>query len=443
MQNRRHPTIISPPSASPTNADEASAGDRFKQSPPDRQGGPQSPPASSQRIIFGRRLDGQQITKTVIAKMVAIGVMTFFFLRSLIHYAVVVSARTNAPVYSIASSAGSGYESTWQGGYVSTHGGPIGDDEDAAAQRHANAIDAGSDSPFSAPNRALKEGDRDVWFMPDYNWTSKFDDRGLTTCVIVRTYANQRNALVALIATLLSSRHPGIYAILVDTGKKAPFKDIGKLAQLWNSLVGRDAVFVSRWTYHNSRAIFPQLAVEDYGYVATDLAMEDALYGSWPLKPDGEPVMHCDTFLVTNGDNLYSDEFFIKGLKAIAVGGFDMVGQHWISHYPWEAPVWESRTVEQLRQNSPKECGSLRTGRDMEMWAAADFHISCIDLGAVLFRRWLLDIAGRRFVLDALAVNATGKHVDMFTLDGRFFNEIHNLPAVKTTLIREVYMVHQ
>ena len=296
--------------------------------------------------------------------------------------------------------------------------------------------------PFQPPRAFAARSSADPrWFEPDYGWRNRTGS-DLTTCVVVRTYVNQRNMLMALLGSLAASRHPGLFTILVDTGKAEPFDELPALAALFNELSERPhAVSVSRWAYHNSRALYPQLAVEDFGYVATDLALEDALYGSWPLGADGLPVLHCDTFVVTNGDNMYTAAFFEEALRAAATERYDMIGTHWVSHYNWNSPVWDTRSPEQLRAN--KHCGSLRSGLDMEMWAAHDFHVACIDLGAVLWRRWLIETTGNRFVLDALAVNGTGQHFDFFTADGWFFQRAHRLPTARTHIIRESLMIHQ
>lgn len=295
--------------------------------------------------------------------------------------------------------------------------------------------------PFARPPASATRGDADArWFEPDYDWRKRAGS-DLTTCVVVRTYIAQRNMLVALLGSMAASRHPGLYVVVVDTGKQEPMTELQAIADQFNAIVERPyAVSVSRWNYHNSRALYPELEREDYGYVATDLALEDALYGAWPMGADGKAVMRCDTFLVTNGDNLYTEDFFRTTLSAVD-SGFDMVGTHWISHYGWDNPIWDQRTPDQLKVTGG--CGSMRSGKDMEMWTAGDFHISCIDLGAVVFRRWIMETAGIRFVVDNLSANATGGGFDFFTADGWFYQRTHALPGVKDLVVRESLMIHQ
>ena len=360
--------------------------------------------------------------------------------------------------------------------------------------RRRDALVTEPSSNFSAH----RSGESASWFEPDAaQWQNLVGDAiaSESTCVIVRTYAAQRNTLVALLGSLAASRHPGLFITLVDTGRELPFPDLHALADLFsNALLERpQAVSVSRWGYNNSRALFPALAREDFGYVATDLAIEDLLFGLWPLKADGSHLLHCDTFVVTNGDNLYSARFLPTTLAAMAAGA-DMVGVHWVSHYNLstndfaggtrdgeasednnnelfdevpvdDAPINDmpisetrpdgefSRDEEllpaarlQLRK-SPQDdllrCGPLRNGVDAEVWAAGDFHINCIDLGAVHFRRWILESTGFRFVLEALAADESGTHVEFFGADGSFFQRAHALTFARTVIVREALMVHQ
>lgn len=290
-------------------------------------------------------------------------------------------------------------------------------------------------------------------YAPDGNWSASVGGPTQSVCMVVRTFVGQRNALVALLASALSSRHPSLHVILVDTGKAQPFHALAGVAGLVNGMAGREAVHVSRWTYHTSRARYPALTVEDYGYVATDLALEDAMYGHWPVGRDGAPRFACDTFVVTNGDNLYTAEWFRATARSIAQG-YDLVATNWVSHYAWDSSVWDARTAEQLIAGAPHECGSMRAGADMEMWAADDLHINCIDLGAVLFKRWIMDATGARFCLEALAENATvmvttggrapvTRKFEFFTADGWFFQRAHKAPGARTRVLRRALMVHQ
>ena len=79
--------------------------------------------------------------------------------------------------------------------------------------------------------------------------------------------------------------------------------------------------------------------LEDHGYVATDLALEDLLAeraaargGAGAATEPGSPAGPCEYLIVTNGDNLYGRHYLSAVLAEVATGG-EMVDTHWVSHY--------------------------------------------------------------------------------------------------------------
>ena len=158
-----------------------------------------------------------------------------------------------------------------------------------------------------------------------------------SVCMVVRTFKEHRNKLVVMLASVLLWDHPGLRIILIDTGTKEPFSDLADVASMTSRLAGRpDAVTLSRWRSNSSRAVFPQLdaAVEDHGYVATDLALEDILEARRLAREAGVPTdsLPCDSLIVTNGDNLYGYQYLAATQEAVR-GGAMMVNTHWVSHY--------------------------------------------------------------------------------------------------------------
>lgn len=154
-------------------------------------------------------------------------------------------------------------------------------------------------------------------------------------CMIVRTFAGHRNKLVALLASVLLWQHAHLTITLVDTGSEA-FVDLPLIAELTSAISGRaGSVRISHWRRDAARSRFPQLGdLEDHGYVATDLAMEDVLEDRKAARLAGTPEdeLPCNSLIITNGDNLYSFEYLAATLEAMA-GGAELVSTHWVSHY--------------------------------------------------------------------------------------------------------------
>jgi len=115
---------------------------------------------------------------------------------------------------------------------------------------------------------------------PTAEWWAKAPGGSASVCVIVRTYSGHRAALPALLASLLSSGHPGLSLILADTGSGAPFgPEMASIAATFNALAGRRAVVVSSRTRATVRPLFPHLKTEDFGYLVTDAVLSDSAWG--------------------------------------------------------------------------------------------------------------------------------------------------------------------
>lgn len=115
---------------------------------------------------------------------------------------------------------------------------------------------------------------------PTADWWGKAPGGSASVCVIVRTYSGHRAALPALLASLLSSGHPGLSLILADTGSGAPFgPEMASIAATFNVLAGRRAVVVSSRTRSTVRPLFPHLKTEDFGYLVTDAVLSDSAWG--------------------------------------------------------------------------------------------------------------------------------------------------------------------
>ena len=146
----------------------------------------------------------------------------------------------------------------------------------------------------------------------------------LHPCVLVRTYAGNRNGLVSLLWSLLLSGHPNLRAFVADTGS-TPAPGLAGILRSVNALSGRDWVEMSRRTRaQDVRSRFPGLdGVEDYGYALTDLVMEDIMRAGAGDREEGPesnapgddpPAPSCDTLTVTNGDNVYGPDFLRQTL---------------------------------------------------------------------------------------------------------------------------------
>jgi hypothetical protein len=267
----------------------------------------------------------------------------------------------------------------------------------------------------------------------------------LRPCVLVRTYSGNRNGLVSLLWSLLLSGHPNLRAFVVDTSK-TPATGLPSILHSINTLSGRSWVEMSRRTIaQDVTPQFPGLNVEDYGYALTDLVMEDIMNGragergagSTTHTPgDASPPPLCDTLTVTNGDNVYSPDFFRRTLGPIADQGKDMVGTNWITHYDY-GQRWHTGTP----AYASDWCGPHRSGATQEMKASPVFECNCIDLGAVTFRLKQVQQSGIRFLVDKLRANETLGDVPLSRSDCMFFKRFNALSG-DTAVVHEALFMH-
>lgn len=254
----------------------------------------------------------------------------------------------------------------------------------------------------------------------------------LHPCILVRTYSGNRNGLVSLLWSLLLSGHPNLRAFVVDTGK-SPAPGLPGIVRNINALSGRDWVEVSRRMFAKDVAPqFPAFKEEDYGYILTDLVMEDLMSGTKGISLPSTPL--CDTLTVTNGDNVYSPEFLRQTLEPIANQGKVMVGTNWVSHYDFG-----QRWHDGAPAYTADWCGPHRSGKNQEMKASPVFECNCIDLGAVTFRLKQVQQSGVRFIVDKLRANETLR--DLPLSDCLFFKRLKAFKG-DTAVVHEALFVH-
>lgn len=294
--------------------------------------------------------------------------------------------------------------------------------------------------------------------------TSPSFDAGATlpVCVLVRTYEAQANAVPALLASLFASGHPSLTVILADTGQKEVFKPaLERAAAAFNALVGRPgAVRVAPHTHSSSRARVPKLAINDFGYVITDLMLEDVLTERAAARAAGASQLPCEVLMFTNGDNVYSSHFLGATGAEVAERGAHIVATHFVTHYGPDLP--DVKTNAWAPQMG---CGAWRAGRDVELIVRPDFRPGCVDLASVALRASVLEETGWRFVVDSVdTIDPTGRDVLRHVLtdvnecidesgkppasfaycaDGILYKRIAARKGTKVKVLRRALLLHQ
>lgn len=283
----------------------------------------------------------------------------------------------------------------------------------------------------------------------------------LRPCVVVRFYNKQANALPLLLFSLFASAHPHLKALVIDTGKK-PYARLSSLLQRINRASGKIWVHAYDKKTDDVRAAFPDFHHEDYGYVLTDMVLEDVLQ-----RRDNSASFdfQCDTLTFTNADNLYSPRFIPAMLKSIASEGKDLVASHFVSHYPYPAER-STRSFNEI-MSSQSRCGALRSGEDAEFVTSERFFPWCVDLGSVMFTTKAVERANLRFLLDKLRNDPTGDTLEGMVIpvaehtgfriiplsimtpsdyisnaDGMFFYRLALDPKVSSKVLRKVLLLH-
>lgn len=242
--------------------------------------------------------------------------------------------------------------------------------------------------------------------------------------------------------SLFVPNHPKLTVILADAGNGEHKERFERIIAKFHALLGRDgAVLLSRWNGAAARAKYTRVGQDDRGYLALDLTLEDILSGVRPDGGRGGPV-DCTFVHLSDSDNLYSLHFFPLLMKRLNEG-VDMVAIHWVSRHVWPDASLDRRTAGQIRDKG--ECGPLRSGRNVEMWAAEDFRIGCTDMGAVLLRSALLKSSGARLVLDRLPLpDSDGSSIDFDTADGNLYARLYKHAGKgNSAVIRRALMFQQ
>lgn len=231
-------------------------------------------------------------------------------------------------------------------------------------------------------------------------------------CVLVRTYSKHRSPLPALIASLGSNDYQNLHVFLIDT--VGDFVDMPKFAELYNSLYDRKFVHVSNITNEYANSRFPDFKTPDFGYLQTDLVMEQLSFSDNPFQ--------CTYFVVTNGDNLYS-----KGLIYFTLDymrqNIDLIGFHFITHYCYD----------DVKPFRPRE------GCYIQHYT--EFQLQRIDVGAALIRKQRLIEKDANFIINELKKDPTGSLVQVHFCDGYFYENF----AVDTTkiILNATLFIHQ
>lgn len=141
---------------------------------------------------------------------------------------------------------------------------------------------------------------------------------------MVRTYLSQRNVLVGTLLSLIRTEYTNLRLILLqtDTRNYDPAK-MAEIRDFVNQHEQRNYVFLSPIQPDQGEKLFPNLPPENFGYLVTDLLMEELLSATFgnpgeihqgplvcfPNSPTPKQNL-CDYFIFTNGDNLYHYALF-------------------------------------------------------------------------------------------------------------------------------------
>lgn len=252
----------------------------------------------------------------------------------------------------------------------------------------------------------------------------------LKPCVVVRFYDKQANALPLLLFSLFASAHPHLKALVIDTGKQ-PYEKLPGMLRRVNQASGKTWVHAYDKKTEDVHSAFPDFHHEDYGYVLTDMALEDILRQTKARSG----TFQCDALTFTNADNLYSPHFIPAMLKSIAQGN-DLVASHFVSHY--NAPAERSSHSFDDVLASEAGCGALRSGEDAEFVASDRFLPLGLDLGAVTITAKAVARANTRFIINKIRADGSGKDLlekVMPLVDYRRFTIDHQKVSLRDHLL--------
>lgn len=251
-----------------------------------------------------------------------------------------------------------------------------------------------------------------------YKSLSHFDNDGTyldsdpVVCVVIRTYKNHKSTLPGLLGALGSNKYPHLHAFLVDT--VGDFTDMHKFADLFNSIFEREFVHVSDSTPTLARSRYPKFDKADFGYLQTDLAIEQL------SSPNSK--IQCEYFIATNGDNLYTKELIYRTIESMRQK-IDLIGFHFITHYCYEkSEPWRPRPG----------CFSQHY---------TEFKLGRVDVGSALLRKDALIKYDANFIINELEKDETGQNVQVYFCDG-FFYEYFAQKATQI-VINATLFIHQ
>lgn len=325
----------------------------------------------------------------------------------------------------------------------------LGDDADTAAAAPGDDDPAATAVSFDLPSAPL--------FVPTSSWKTEAAKEGATgVCVVARAHAGagtDEAQLLAFLFSLFVPNHPSLRVFLAqaDGGDDGGAARLAALAARFNMLLQRpDAVVVSRWRGAAARAKFPGLTVDDHGYAALDLTLDDVVNGRRPDTGGRDAVVAggCDVVGLADSRSLYSLHYLPLMMGKLVSEGHDVVGAHWVARLGSDDRALNKRSARSIRERG--ECGPLRTGKYVEVWADEGLRRpGCVDSGAVMMRAQAVRASGARLLGTALADDATGAGA-RFAADGTapgadaaFVSHLAHRPGVRAALIRRVLMVQQ
>jgi len=242
----------------------------------------------------------------------------------------------------------------------------------------------------------------------------KFYKEDPSVCVIIRTYQGHRSLLPGLITSLASNEYPNMHVYLLDT--QGDFEDLPKFETLFNAIYNREFVHATNVTRQYARERYPEFTTSDFGYLQTDLMIEQLSTPNHPHK--------CAFFMATNGDNLYSSDLMTHTVSYLR-NGWDLVGFHFLTHYCYEgSEYWRPRPG----------CYSQHY---------TEFKLQRIDLGAAWFSKDRMIATNNNFVINELNKDPKGERVEVYFLDGYFFERFAHPPDTKKIILNATLFMHQ
>lgn len=263
-------------------------------------------------------------------------------------------------------------------------------------------------------------------------------------CFLVRISENDISKLFTLFFTLLPvDLETNVQIKLIQTydpnlAKKQSVTLLHHVVNTANSILNREVITIMGVNGSYTSTVYPELVnasrAGDAGYVITDLIIEGIIERRREVGKG-----HCALLAVSNGDNMYSQNFLPATTTAIRDGS-DMVATHFVSRYNWiKHPVQHANS------------GPYRPGRDVEV--KTRFYPGFVDLGCVIFKTELLEKSGFRFVLDSIKKNSDRMRdpefpkeyygIDFNLADGILFRKLAGLKNVNATIIPRALFIHQ